>query len=403
MFAVVGGDGSFLSLGRRCAFSFCLVLAAMEPLGKVLSCPVCLELLRPPVLVLSCSHNFCKPCVEEILLRQDCTHVNGHFSCPICRKVIYLRGRGTDGLQRNILVENVLEKFKEELANVHAKEENQLLQTCEEHGEIMNLVCLNDNEPICGTCKLFGNHEPHKVAKLSEIYAVRKVNFAEDIQQVFEKSENAKQATKDTEKLMNDLTSVAADTTVMIDTIGGSLLNEISRRIASLKVKLYNEHSLKLGKLKSVANELEAPQHLYNRMKRLFEDHTNSVQFLKEDKKLRHEMEKLTCLGFPPAVPQKENISIRQYFEELIKGVHLKDFVSSKSDRLLSRTADIYGAWRSDPTHPTTTSIEFLDETFCRAIVSLFWKSSDLEQDYSNTLSLPSNSSGNNNESSCQN
>lgn len=53
----------------------------------MLSCPVCLELFTPPVLVLVCAHNFCKQCLEKILTIQNCTHVNGHFCCPICRKV----------------------------------------------------------------------------------------------------------------------------------------------------------------------------------------------------------------------------------------------------------------------------------------------------------------------------
>uniref|UniRef100_A0A670YC45 RING-type domain-containing protein n=1 Tax=Pseudonaja textilis TaxID=8673 RepID=A0A670YC45_PSETE len=59
----------------------------MEALVQVLSCPVCLELFTPPVLVLSCAHNFCKKCLEKILILQNCSHVNGHFSCPMCRKV----------------------------------------------------------------------------------------------------------------------------------------------------------------------------------------------------------------------------------------------------------------------------------------------------------------------------
>ena len=51
-----------------------------------------------------------------------------------------MRGRGTNGLQRNILAENILEKFKEELEMLHTKEQNQLAQTCEKHGESVNLV-----------------------------------------------------------------------------------------------------------------------------------------------------------------------------------------------------------------------------------------------------------------------
>nr|XP_020654117.1 E3 ubiquitin-protein ligase Midline-1 [Pogona vitticeps] len=168
----------------------------MEALAQVLSCPVCLEFFTPPVLVLSCSHNFCRKCLEKILIRQNCSHVNGQFSCPMCRKIIHLRGRGIIGLPRNILVENILEKFKYELGNLQTKEQDQLSQICEEHGESMNLVCLTDDKPICAICKLFGDHEPHTVAKLSEVYAERKERFVKDLDWVCKQSECAEQARK---------------------------------------------------------------------------------------------------------------------------------------------------------------------------------------------------------------
>ncbi|XP_042303404.1 E3 ubiquitin-protein ligase Midline-1-like [Sceloporus undulatus] len=168
----------------------------MEALAQVLSCPVCLELFTPPVLVLSCAHNFCKKCLEKILVRQNCSHVNGQFSCPMCRKIIHLRGRGIIGLPRNILVESILEKFKYELENLHAKEQAELSQICEQHGESMNLVCLTDDKPICAICKLFGDHEPHDVAKISDVYAERKKKLIKDLDWVSEQSERAEQARK---------------------------------------------------------------------------------------------------------------------------------------------------------------------------------------------------------------
>uniref|UniRef100_A0A670J8A3 RING-type domain-containing protein n=1 Tax=Podarcis muralis TaxID=64176 RepID=A0A670J8A3_PODMU len=55
----------------------------MEALAQVLSCSVCLELFTPPVLVLSCAHNFCKKCLEKILISQNCkSHLSPHFACP---------------------------------------------------------------------------------------------------------------------------------------------------------------------------------------------------------------------------------------------------------------------------------------------------------------------------------
>uniref|UniRef100_A0A8C3D3T7 RING-type domain-containing protein n=1 Tax=Cairina moschata TaxID=8855 RepID=A0A8C3D3T7_CAIMO len=59
----------------------------LSSLREALLCPVCLELFTPPVLVLSCAHNFCKQCLEKILIHQNYHHVNGHFHCPLCRKV----------------------------------------------------------------------------------------------------------------------------------------------------------------------------------------------------------------------------------------------------------------------------------------------------------------------------
>lgn len=58
----------------------------------------------------------------------------------------------------------------------------------------VNQMCLRDEEPICGICKLFGDHESHPVAKISDAYAERKVSFAKDIQLVLQKSESAAQA-----------------------------------------------------------------------------------------------------------------------------------------------------------------------------------------------------------------
>lgn len=50
-----------------------------------------------------------------------------------------MRRGGENGLQRNILAENILENFKE-LETLHTKERNQLAEMYEKHGEIMNVV-----------------------------------------------------------------------------------------------------------------------------------------------------------------------------------------------------------------------------------------------------------------------
>lgn len=60
-------------------------MAAMDTLSAALSCPCAWSCPRPVVL-LSCSHNFCKQCVELALVCQHCAHIDGQFYCPACRK-----------------------------------------------------------------------------------------------------------------------------------------------------------------------------------------------------------------------------------------------------------------------------------------------------------------------------
>nr|XP_013043209.2 E3 ubiquitin-protein ligase TRIM63-like isoform X3 [Anser cygnoides] len=295
----------------------------MEALREVLLCPVCLELFTPPVLVLSCTHNFCKQCLEKILIHQNCHHVNGHFHCPLCRKVIYLRGRGIVGLLRNSLVESILEKFKDELEKTCVQEQKQLSQMCEEHGENVNL---------------------------------------------------------ESEKLINELTADATDTKVMIDTVGTGLLKGIMYRMAELHSKLRNDYSTKLETLQVISKEAEASGQLYNQMETLLEQHVNSVQFLQEHKKLKEKIEKMLEAKASYQDPPMYKISVKQYFEELIKGINIKDYLSSACQEMLTSTTDIAETCRSE--YPAFVfSGQSPDQSFCKQVLQLFEKSNDVHQD----------------------
>uniref|UniRef100_A0A6I8N0R2 Tripartite motif containing 54 n=1 Tax=Ornithorhynchus anatinus TaxID=9258 RepID=A0A6I8N0R2_ORNAN len=365
---------------------------AMEALGKVLTCPICLDLFTPPVIVLNCSHNFCKMCLDQILLCQNCTHMNGQFCCPVCRKVIYLRGRGTTALQRNILVENMLEKFKDEQKVIQAKEQDQMSQMCETHREMMTLMCLYDNEPICGTCKLFGDHKSHKVMKISEAYAARKISFVDDLQLLLQKSESTKLAIEEVEKLKNELKTSTADTQAMIEIIGRSLINRIKCRVTALKNKLDEEHSMKLEKLKLVIKDLQMPKLLYQQMKTLLDQHLNAVHFHQQDKKMKEEMDKILN-GNPPTIPERDNISIKYYFSELIKGMDIGNFVLSKTDHVMINTAEGCEDWSLGSLTQSPLSDEIPDKIFCQTVLALFQKINEKEMSLPQSPSSSSSSS----------
>ncbi|KAI4874294.1 hypothetical protein NFI96_021926 [Prochilodus magdalenae] len=55
-------------------------MAARNPLPEEdLSCPVCREIFRDPVL-LSCSHSVCKSCLQKFW------ETKGSRECPVCRR-----------------------------------------------------------------------------------------------------------------------------------------------------------------------------------------------------------------------------------------------------------------------------------------------------------------------------
>ncbi|XP_077181709.1 tripartite motif-containing protein 54-like [Paroedura picta] len=351
----------------------------MEALAQALSCPVCLDLFSPPVLLLPCTHNFCKKCLDEILIHQNCSHVNGQFNCPMCRKIVHLRGRGITGLPRNTLVECILEKFKYELENLHVKEQNHLSQICKEHGEMMNLLCLTEDKPICAICKLFGDHESHSVAKISEVYAERKSRLVKDLDWMFQQSQCAEQAKKDLEEKMNVLTCTTADVKLMIDAVGASLLKGIQWRMAELKTKLGKDYAAKLEKLQLVANALQVPSHLHYQMKTLLEKHSNPVCFLQEVKLLRSKIEK--CIeGNSLQQDTNYDISVGQYFKDLIRGIHVTNYISSNSEDILASSNEPSEIFRPD-CPAFSFSDEVSNEAFCQKVLEFFQKSNKVKED----------------------
>ncbi|XP_072346494.1 tripartite motif-containing protein 54-like [Scyliorhinus torazame] len=368
-----------------------------EALSKELSCPVCLELFTPPVLELPCGHNYCKQCIEATLFSQNCTHVNGHFFCPMCRKLTYLRGKGIGILKRNIFAENVLEKFKQELEMICSKELSQQTQMCEKHKEeLMNLMCLHDDMPICSICKLFGDHQCHSVAILSDVYQQRKKCFTEDMKSLHMRSESASRTIQEIEKLMNDTVSACKDTKTMIDAVGASLLTELKSKINMLKMRVENERVQKMERLQETLAALHGPTQLYLQMKCLLDSHLNPAHFLKEDKLLRCEVARFAQQEGLPQVPKEGSISVSQYFKELVKGIDMKDFVSSETNKLLLRSAEEHDAWMSSCSNLNVPSAEDLDDIIHKIICSLGFKSKEAEESYDEYESFLSTASANN-------
>nr|XP_056701274.1 tripartite motif-containing protein 54-like [Euleptes europaea] len=156
----------------------------MDSLERQLICPICLEMFTKPVVILPCQHNLCRKCANDIFQSRGTTlGTAGRFRCPSCRHEVVLDRHGIYGLQRNLLVENIIDIYKQASAR---GPDRPLLKTeyptCEEHeDEKINIYCVTCGVPTCSLCKVFGEHKDCEVAPLSDIYMKQKAELTDGI------------------------------------------------------------------------------------------------------------------------------------------------------------------------------------------------------------------------------
>lgn len=130
----------------------------MSLLEDDLSCPVCTEVFRRPVL-LSCGHSFCRQCIT------DHWTVSGSRSCPVCRQLSPQEPLSNLGLR------NACETYLKERKSEKKPTDEGL--ECHIHGEKLQLFCKIDETPICSQCKKHG-HKYHKTQTLQQTVRQRK-------------------------------------------------------------------------------------------------------------------------------------------------------------------------------------------------------------------------------------
>uniref|UniRef100_A0A8C1UGE3 Tripartite motif containing 35-1 n=1 Tax=Cyprinus carpio TaxID=7962 RepID=A0A8C1UGE3_CYPCA len=122
-----------------------------------LSCPVCTDVFRDPVL-LSCGHSFCRQCIN------DHWTSSSSRNCPVCRQV------SPQEPVHNLCLRNTCETYLREQSTRKEREEE---HECQIHGERIELFCQTDEEAICAACKKH-EHKWHKTQKLQQAVRQRK-------------------------------------------------------------------------------------------------------------------------------------------------------------------------------------------------------------------------------------
>lgn len=158
----------------------------MENLEKQLICPICLEMFTKPVVILPCQHNLCRKCANDIFQAANpywtgrvgsAAMSGGRFRCPSCRHEVIMDRHGVYGLQRNLLVENIIDIYKQECSSRPLQKGSHPM--CKEHeDEKINIYCLTCEVPTCSMCKVFGAHKACEVAPLQSVFQGQKTELS---------------------------------------------------------------------------------------------------------------------------------------------------------------------------------------------------------------------------------
>ncbi|KAG9332531.1 hypothetical protein JZ751_014629, partial [Albula glossodonta] len=121
-------------------------------------------------------------CKCSLSARGTMVGAGGRFRCPSCRHEVVLDRHGVYGLQRNLLVENIIDIYKQESASSGPPPKPTGHPTCEEHeDEKVNIYCITCQVPTCSLCKVFGAHKTCQVAPLHDVYQQQKAELSDGI------------------------------------------------------------------------------------------------------------------------------------------------------------------------------------------------------------------------------
>uniref|UniRef100_A0A673M9I2 Uncharacterized protein n=1 Tax=Sinocyclocheilus rhinocerous TaxID=307959 RepID=A0A673M9I2_9TELE len=128
-------------------------MASLNVSVEELSCPVCCEIFKNPV-VLSCSHSFCKECLQQFWRTKKTQE------CPVCRR------SSKHEPPVNLVLKNLCESFLKERNESRSSGSEEF---CSLHSEKLKLFCLEDKQPVCLVCRDSQQHDNHKFRPISEL------------------------------------------------------------------------------------------------------------------------------------------------------------------------------------------------------------------------------------------
>uniref|UniRef100_A0A672PFB1 Tripartite motif-containing protein 35-like n=1 Tax=Sinocyclocheilus grahami TaxID=75366 RepID=A0A672PFB1_SINGR len=214
----------------------------MDSVKEGLSCPVCYEIFKSPV-VLSCSHSVCKKCLQQFWRTKETQE------CPVCR-----RRSSRDDPPCNFALKNVCESFLKERNERRSLASEEL---CSLHSEKLKLFCLEDKQPVCLVCRDSQKHVNHTFRPIGEV-----VSSCKSLQ---EKHKNNKKMKGEFEKPVQHIKSQADHTERQIkqqfETLHQFLRDEEEATFTALREEEEQKKQMMKEKLEELNRHISALSH----------------------------------------------------------------------------------------------------------------------------------------------
>ncbi|XP_039254644.2 tripartite motif-containing protein 54-like isoform X2 [Styela clava] len=273
---------------------------------RLLSCPICLEVYSKPVVILPCQHNLCRKCANDVFQNRGTPMGSGgRFRCPTCRYEVMLDRHGVYGLQRNLLVENIIDMYQSESKKPFRKVE---VLMCEEHEEEkLNIFCVTCQKPTCSMCKVFGQHQECTVFPVEKVYKDHKSEVSGAIAMLVAGNDRLQTIISKTEELTvkteENSKTVQSDVCASFDKLYAVLEQRKQAMLSKVKALTQEKTEILQSMLKQYGSQLESSSKLVEEALSLLEE-PNAAQFLSVSRDLINRVTstaKATDVRKPPA------------------------------------------------------------------------------------------------------
>ncbi|XP_026780563.3 tripartite motif containing 35-28 [Pangasianodon hypophthalmus] len=220
-----------------------------------LSCPVCRDLFRDPVL-LSCGHSFCEECLENSWKNKNTK------LCPVCRK-------NCDGETPipNRALKNTTESFQKE-KGWRITGAPQVI--CGLHHRDLQLYCIHDEEPICAECVAL--HSGHDVKPIDHGVQYCQELLELKVKILADKLESFKKLKKRCNETVNYIRSQSEEAEKQIrqefERLHQILKEEEASRIVALKKEEEQKTKMLKEKIESISRDITTLTELIQSLRR---------------------------------------------------------------------------------------------------------------------------------------